>query len=185
MLLAFALAHQDGLPPVTLGASDLDVPSVLRDPEAGLVSCRGRRALGWFSLRGQPVQGFSREDVELRLSELALDLERAGQRIVHGIELRQYRVAGVVYDTSAIFGHARIDQVEITAQGSMGCILVFAGQVAVAGDVGIQNRGQPARQPCFRPGNALASCLPRRRFRGICRGKRRFALFDFYHGDPL
>ena len=66
-----------------------------------------------------------------------LKCDRAVKRIGHGREIRQHRIAGVVFHFTAM-GFDRLGkEIEIGAEGSMGAGFVGTGEARITVDVGI------------------------------------------------
>ncbi len=82
-------------------------------------------------------------------AELGLHGHRRGERVDDGVEARQHGVAGGVHHAPAVPGDGGVDDVEVGGQGAVGGVLVLARQAAVAGDVGVEDGGEPARQAFF------------------------------------
>src|SRR5580704_10642048 len=75
------------------------------------------------------------------LDHCGLDFDRAAHGVDHAAELDDRAVAGALDDAAVVHGDDRVDQV--AAQGPeprQRAVLVGAGEPAVAGDVGHQNR---------------------------------------------
>src|SRR6266851_4210994 len=76
--------------------------------------------------------------------ELALDLDRALDRVHHARELRQDVVAGGIHHAPAIPGHGRGDRLAVLRDRANGGHLVVAHEAAVAFHVGAQDGGELA-----------------------------------------
>jgi hypothetical protein len=73
----------------------------------------------------------------------ARDLRDVGYPVDHAAELDDRAVAGALDDASAVHGDDRVDQVAAQRpQPRKRTLLVGAGELAIAGDVGHQNRRQ-------------------------------------------
>src|SRR6516162_707553 len=112
---------------VDVAVLDDDVAEVDADPEGDpfLLRCRGI-ALDHRSLHG----------------------ERAGDRLDHARELDQQAVAGRLDDSAVVPGYHWIDQLSaMGVEPRERAFLVLAHQPAVAGDIGREDRRQPALDP--------------------------------------
>ena len=79
--------------------------------------------------------------VGVALDHSGLDFDRAAHGVDHAAELDDRAVAGALDDASVVHGDDRVDQVAAKRpEPRQRAVLVGAGEPAVAGDVGHQNR---------------------------------------------
>jgi len=84
-------------------------------------------------------------DALILLGHAALDLDGAPNGIDHARKLGKEAVAGVFYDTAAVFADLRIDQLlEVGFEPLVGAFLVRTHQTRVTGHIGGEDRGQAA-----------------------------------------
>jgi hypothetical protein len=81
------------------------------------------------------------QHVGVALDHRGLDFDRAAHRVDHAAELDNAAVPGALDDAAVVHGDDRVDQVAAERpEPRQRAVLVGAGEPAVAGDVGHQNR---------------------------------------------
>ncbi len=76
------------------------------------------------------------------LPQFALNGDGSLESGDHAAEIRQDRVSRVMHDAPAAAFDLHRHEVEIVAENSVGARLVLPHQPAIAGDVGVEDRGQ-------------------------------------------
>ena len=106
-------------------------------------------------------------DALILLGHAALDLDGAPNGIDHARKLGKEAVAGVFYDTAAVFADLRIDQLlEVGFEPLVGAFLVRSHQPRVPAHISGEDRGETADSGHFSPGGRLSRpSLPRNPYR--------------------
>jgi len=93
------------------------------------------------------------------LSEIPLDSDRAGQGMGYRGKIGQHRIAGVVLDRPVVRLNCSREGVQIGAESAVRALFVFAGQAAVTGYVGVEDRREFMLERCGFHGCAFSGGL--------------------------